>query len=448
MSRRWSTAAITSMALLTALILYKKRLGEEEESSHQHHWVEEEAAAEDSLVEEEVVDPSIFRFFQDLQVEYGISVENANAKRTVKYYELTRDAHQFNLVPGIRSYIRLRNRREHELSHSIFKYANAQPPKSHRTVVVMCDPFTSRILNQARKEILEPLSYSTDIATNGVWIPAENLIPESDMHVTVAIPWWWHTIRPGNLALSEEFVARIRQAVVMGYHHSFQIELERIVLLGGKSLVALWRCIGDRIAEDSNEIIYDRHGDQPDPFVRFRRDIVSCFTGREEYEELSNEPLTYSHRIHRLEQALPEIAPPIMAQGEPIERNNTVELKTPGLGGKDGFIHTTLARLPLECLSSSDVELDPIHRLCREATATYCGHRMVVSKYRFLETIGAGGTSNPCVDPLFDATIDTATRIEPTDNGSIGRNIGASAIQDVGTSVLLDGELFKLPSAS
>ena len=84
----------------------------------------------------------------------------------------------------------------------------------------------------------------------------------------------------------------------------------------------------------------------------------------------------------------------------------------------DGFIHTTLARLPLTCLSTHDVELAPIHRLCREATATYCGHRLVVNKFRFLETVGAGGESNPCVDPTFDETIAAPPRFEV--NGTTG----------------------------
>jgi len=74
-------------------------------------------------------------------------------------------------------------------------------------------------------------------------------------------------------------------------------------------------------------------------------------------------------------------------------------------------------------LSTSDIELAPIHRLCREATATYCGHRLVVNKYRFLETIGAGGESNPCVRPIFDETIAAPPRFEVCENtGAISEN--------------------------
>ena len=75
----------------------------------------------------------------------------------------------------------------------------------------------------------------------------------------------------------------------------------------------------------------------------------------------------------------------------PLTREHSIELKTPGLGSGDGFIHTTLCRLPLDCLSNDDVSLAQVHRLCRELTHTLSGHRMVISKFRFLETVGRGG---------------------------------------------------------
>jgi hypothetical protein len=73
--------------------------------------------------------------------------------------------------------------------------------------------------------------------------------------------------------------------------------------------------------------------------------------------------------------------------------------------------------LPLECLSKHDVDLDDIHRLCREATATLSGHRMVVSKFRFLETGGAGGESNPCKSPLYDETIVSPSKLKTSKTG-------------------------------
>lgn len=220
-------------------------------------------------------------------------------------------------------------------------------------------------------------------------------------------------------------MARFRQALVVQFHHPFQIELERIVLLGGKALVALWRCIGERkvvTAEDGSSgsgfTIYDRHGETVDPFAALRRDIVRCFTT----EDFGKEPLTYAHRHSNVQEATPVKAPPVEAEvsvapplpGRPGlgDRVNTIEIKTPGLGDHDGFIHTTLARLPLECLAMQDVELAPIHRLCREATAAYCGHRMVVDNFRFLETTGAGGESNPCVAPIFDESVAAPPRFE------------------------------------
>lgn len=76
----------------------------------------------------------------------------------------------------------------------------------------------------------------------------------------IAIPWWWHGIREGNMALSQELVARFRQALVLEFHHAFQLELERIVLLGGKTLVALWRTVGSR-SDPDGFVIFDRHGE-------------------------------------------------------------------------------------------------------------------------------------------------------------------------------------------
>lgn len=102
--------------------------------------------------------------------------------------------------------------------------------------------------------------------------------------------------------------------------------------------------------------------------------------------------------------------PPAFPLPSPIthkERTPSIQARTPGMGDGDGFIHTTLCRFPpADCFSLRPVELGVIHRLCREATAACAGHRMLVRKYRFLETTGEGGESNPCIAPLFDATVD------------------------------------------
>ena len=409
--------ALVSIPIITSALVLLYRHRRREQASH---WVEEVEETERDQEDGAPHQPSILAYFKDMALTEDMSVDLANKRRTTRYYELARDAHEYNLVPGIRSYPRLRNLRETEMER-IYKYWNLQQqtalPKSHRTVLAMCDARTAQLLAQARDEILEPLQYTTDMTTEGCWIPEANLIPECDMHVTVAIPWWWHTIRPGNRELSEEFVARFRQALVLQFHHPFQVELERIVLLGGKTLVALWRTVGERITEDG-ECIFDRHGEDPDPFVRLRKDIVRSFTATGAFQTMQKEPLTYNHRFFQSnnEQSatLPEATPPRESMSR---RENSIELKTPGIGGKDGFIHTTLARLPLECFSMSDVELAPIHRMCREATASYCGHRLVISKFRFLETVGAGGTSNPCVNPIFDETVAAPPRMAVQENG-------------------------------
>lgn len=123
--------------------------------------------------------PAIWEVFKDFQLDYDCSISEANKRRTSKYYELSRDAHLYELCPGVRSYPRLRNRREAELKR-IFRYhhANLRHPdraKSHRTIIVMCDPTTTTLLGEARTSILEPLQFSHDITTSNVWIPAANV---------------------------------------------------------------------------------------------------------------------------------------------------------------------------------------------------------------------------------------------------------------------------------
>lgn len=202
-----------------------------------------------------------------------------------------------------------------------------------------------------------------------------------------------HTHSQGNDQLSKDLAARFKQTLLLKFHHAFQIELQRIVLLGGKTLVALWRCVGERVNEDGT-FIYDRHGENVDPFVRLRVEIVRCFTADSE-TELRGQPLTYSDSKHNLLNSPSKETATLLAENgtkKPVlKRQNTIEEKTPGVGQGDGFIHTTLCRLPLECLSQKDVSLDKVHRLCREASEFFSGHRMVVSKFRFIETVGRGG---------------------------------------------------------
>lgn len=404
--------AITTIAV-TALYRRRARFDDEEE--------------EEIIVKEGTL-PSIIEQFRTFQLDYGSTVEEANKRRTTNYYEKSRQAHLYRVIPRCSTRVLLEKRQNY--LDNLFMYYT-EGVKSHRTVVVMCDDTTTNFLSEARREILAPLNLSNDITTPGCWIPKMSTIPREDMHVTVATPWWWHTMLDTpekNTQLSQELAMRFRQALILEMHFSFQIELERIVLLGGKTLVALWRCIGERqTLSDTGETytIYDRHGKSDDPFVRLRREIVRCFTASGS-TDLGFKPLTYTHHKTKndkktkfmdanreggtptlKEHKVPKISsPPIK-----LRRQNTIESKTPGLGDRDGFIHTTLCRLPVDCLSTEEVHLDQVHRLCREATATLCGHRMVVSNYRFLETTGCGGevscpTQICSVAVLQDASTD------------------------------------------
>mmetsp|Transcript_26356 Transcript_26356/g.55005 ORF Transcript_26356/g.55005 Transcript_26356/m.55005 type:complete len:443 (+) Transcript_26356:1-1329(+) len=387
--------------------------------------------------------PSIVAHFSNLELAYNTPVGEANKRRTASYYEKARQAYNDidPIVPGVSgppSHLISLRRREVDRILSYWKRGD----QSHRAIVVMCDASTRKVLSEAREMILGPLDYSADVeAERGVWIPEWNMVPEEDMHITVALPWWWHTRREGDQELSREMAARFRQTLLMEFHYPFQIELERFVLLGGKILVALWRCVGERKTEDGT-IIYDRHGESVDPFVKLREEIVRCFTT----ESLDNrlQPITYQSHRSKLTQSSNEkynssnkntttcntVLP--ASQQEEIDRRHTITHKTPGFNTSknkaDGFIHTTLCRLPLQCLSSRDVDLSPIHRLCREASATFGGHRMVVSRYRFLESMGEGGESNPCVNPIFDEYIDAPRRCKVEIDGDVAVEDGMGGV--------------------
>lgn len=327
---------------------------------------------------------SILHHFNSLQLDPESTVEEANKRRTASYYLKAREAHAMEIVKGVYSFKSLLKLRQQHMDR-ILRYSQ-MGTHSHRTVVVMCDASTAALLDEARRTILGPLNYSHEISTKKVWIPSLEMLPVEDLHITVAIPFWWHTMREGNADLTRDLAARFRQTLFLKWHHAFQVELQRIVLLGGQTLVALWRCVGERITDEGN-VVYDRHGECVDPFVRLREEIVKCFT--KQSAENRMEPLTYQDIVQARENT------PLSAASSParptLVRQHSISIKTPGLGAGDGFIHTTLCRLPLECLSSDDVSLTDVHRLCREMTSTMSGHRMVISKFRFLETTGNGG---------------------------------------------------------
>ena len=44
---------------------------------------------------------------------------------------------------------------------------------------------------------------------------------------------------------------------------------------------------------------------------------------------------------------------------------------------------------------------------------------MVIEKYRFIETMGEGGESNPCFNPLYDETIDAPLQHRVKIDGSV-----------------------------
>ena len=272
-----SLVVVSSLLVLTATRLFVNRQGDHENNKRKKQRSasvdipdDDDGSGDDHTArddkEEEPVH-SILHHFAALQLDPDCSVEEANKRRTASYYLKARQAHAREIVRGVPSYQQLLTLRRQHVEQSL-RYST-QGTHSHRTVVVMCDASTAVLLDDARRNILAPLQYSHDIHTKGVWIPPLDLIPVQDMHVTVAIPWWWHSMREGNYQLSQELAARFRQTLFLKFHHPFQVELQRFVLLGGQTLVALWRCVGERMTEEGH-VVYDRHGECVDPFVRLR----------------------------------------------------------------------------------------------------------------------------------------------------------------------------------
>ena len=86
-----------------------------------------------------------------------------------------RESHSKSLVLGIQPYTRLIQLRNKEMTRILQYWKRGD--QSHRTIVVMCDEITRTLLGDARRKILEPLGYSSDIKTRGCWIPPLNIIP-------------------------------------------------------------------------------------------------------------------------------------------------------------------------------------------------------------------------------------------------------------------------------
>ena len=103
------------------------------------------------------------------------NITEANKKRTTSYYLKMRESHSKSLVLGIQPYSRLIELRNNEMTRVLQYWSKGD--QSHRTIVAMCDEMTRTLLGDARRKILEPLNYSSDMKTKGCWIPPLNIIP-------------------------------------------------------------------------------------------------------------------------------------------------------------------------------------------------------------------------------------------------------------------------------
>ncbi|GMI30031.1 hypothetical protein TrCOL_g10875 [Triparma columacea] len=353
-------------------------------------------------------------FWHGVQLSECSTTREANNKRCAAYQKKAATTPAY--LKGPRCSRRMLLKRRKDELDAIYQYPRLG--KSHRTVVAMVDSETRDLLIKLRRQILAPLFLHDSLSTQGNWCPSCNIIPGEDLHITVAVPWWWHSLQPNHEEISREMGGRLRQTVMLGMHHPFQCEVDRIVLLGGRVLVALFRTCSER----GN--VTDRSSTNVDAFVRLRRELVRCFT--EQSSDGRRQPLT-----HGSVNNLPS-----------LRRAPSIELKTPGMEEGDGFIHCTLARLP-HTISAGDTSLEDVLTALDECNALCSGHRMEIDKLRFLHSEGRGGNSNPMYKPLYDEYIEFPKSEAVKIGGQTGQaTIGA--VRDI-TRASLKDSLFAEP---
>ena len=64
---------------------------------------------------------------------------------------------------------------------------------------------------------------------------------------------------------------------------------------------------------------------------------------------------------------------------------------------------------------------------------------MVIDKYRFLETMGEGGESNPCYKPLFDETIYAPIKHKVEIDGSVKEKTSLKSANEIAQQHLTIG---------
>ena len=158
---------LTTTLTLSTILYYTNRF-------RRSRWTtEEERNHGGSFVE---TTHSVIDHFKSLVLDPETSVDEANKKRTTSYYLKMRESHSKSLVLGISPLSKLIQLRNKEMDRTLYHWKRGD--QSHRTIVVMCDDYTRSVLKEARRMILEPLEYSSDIETRGVWIPPLNMIPD------------------------------------------------------------------------------------------------------------------------------------------------------------------------------------------------------------------------------------------------------------------------------
>lgn len=131
-----------------------------------------------------------------LRLDEGVSVKEANARRTASYAAKAAEACQVLVCPGTGG--DLARIRSEELSALTRRHREGR--QSHRTVIALLDEETSLLLEAARRRALGAVEASVGASFSEardarLWIPGLNVIPREHLHITVATPWWWRAGR-------------------------------------------------------------------------------------------------------------------------------------------------------------------------------------------------------------------------------------------------------------
>jgi len=313
-----------------------------------------------------------------LQHEKGLhdSVCTANLKRAAKCEKLSQDSFTYattNYDDEFSQVESIPNRLQSVLQErSTFQRSfMAAEGETQLSVSVRLEPSLRSKLVRARGDILDTLcdagAAEREDITSPVWIPSCAIIPEEDLHITLCLPRKWRTaMSPEN----KQRMAMVMDEVSMR-HAPFAVELDRVVLLPGGALLALFRL------EDCSRPVED-------PMVALRLDILKGVLTKELafFQLAEGASVEATHLAHD--------------EGDPcalVRRCSVASSIDP-----TGFIHCSLGRLAIKPGQTlQKVRLHEAVSLCARMSAELSGSRMIINRFLLTEMTGLSkyGVFNP-----------------------------------------------------